>query len=96
MKIQKVDPVGYANVSAITTAIIVFIGLLLLIIFGSLLGDAIEKAGGLRQLIGNGIVAIIFIPPLCGFVTWIFTWIYISILNWSLEKIGGLQIDTSE
>ena len=93
MKIKKVDPVGLANITAITAALLVFIFLLLATLlggpFGGLLGD-----GG--DMLGGGVIAMLVGPPIYGVVTWIITVFYALIINLALKLNGGLQIDTSE
>jgi hypothetical protein len=96
MKIQKVSPVGLANVAAVATAFIVFIILILFTVLGGILGGLLGDASLLGGMAGGGIMMLIIGPPIYAVVTWIFTVIYALILNLALKWIGGLQIDTSE
>jgi hypothetical protein len=86
MKINKVNPVGLANLTAITTAIVVFIILLLYV----------GAAGGTIEFLGGRVIVILVAPPIYGVITWIFTIFYALILNLALKWSGGLQVDTSE
>jgi len=94
MKINKVNPVGLANLTAITTAIGAIIVLLLVTLLGGLLGGVL--GAGAIDFLGGGVMAILFIPPIYGVITWIFTIFYALIINLALKWSGGLQIDTSE
>lgn len=99
MKINKVNPVGLANLTAITTAIITFIIALLTTLLGGLLTINVPEtgaAGGGIDLLGGGVIVMLVAPPIYGVITWIFTIFYALILNLALKWSGGLQIDTSE
>tara|TARA_B100001094_G_scaffold329274_1_gene391656 strand:- start:638 stop:928 length:291 start_codon:yes stop_codon:yes gene_type:complete len=96
MKIQKVSPVGLANIAAVATAFIVFIILLLLTVLGGILGGLIGDVAMLGGMAGGGIIMLILGPLIYGVLAWIFTLIYALILNLALKWIGGLQVDTSE
>ncbi|MDB4720517.1 hypothetical protein OAF65_02270 [Verrucomicrobiales bacterium] len=97
MKIHKVNPVGWANVSALATAIMYFILMLLGMVLGGVLGGMLGAGGSeLGGIMGGGITMLIFGPPIMGIVTWIFTAIFALIFNLALKWSGGLQIDTSE
>ena len=94
MRINKVNPVGLANLTAISTAIITFIILLLLFLLGGLLGAG--AAGGAMELLGGGVILVLVAPLIYGVLTWIFTIFYALVLNLALKWSGGLQVDTSE
>ncbi|MDA7609456.1 hypothetical protein N8660_03590 [Akkermansiaceae bacterium] len=94
MKINKVNPVGLANLTAISTAIITFIILLLFTLLGGVLGAG--AAGGAIELLGGGVILMLVGPLIYGVITWIFTIFYALILNLALKWSGGLQVDTSE
>ena len=102
MKINKVNPVGLANLTAISTAIITFIILLLFTLLGGLLGGLLGAgagagaAGGAIELLGGGVILLLVGPLIYGVITWIFTIFYALILNLALKWSGGLQVDTSE
>lgn len=97
MKIQKINPVGWANVSALATAIMYFILILLFTVLGGVLGGMLGAGGSeLGGVMGGGIMMLIFGPPIAGIITWIFTAIAALIVNLALKWTGGLQIDTSE
>ena len=97
MRINKVNPVGLANLTAISTAIITFIILLLLFLLGGLLGaGAAGAAGGAMELLGGGVILVLVAPLIYGVLTWIFTIFYALVLNLALKWSGGLQVDTSE
>ena len=94
MRINKVNPVGLANLTAISTAIITFIILLLFFLLGGLLGAG--AAGGAMELLGGGVILVLVAPLIYGVLTWIFTIFYALVLNLALKWSGGLQVDTSE
>ena len=97
MKIQKINPVGWANVSALATAIMYFILILLFTVLGGVAGGMVGAGGSeLGGFMGGGITMLIFGPPIAGIITWIFTAIAALIVNLALKWTGGLQIDTSE
>ena len=101
MRINKVNPVGLANLTAISTAIITFIILLLFFLLGGLLGGvlgagAAGAAGGAMELLGGGVILVLVAPLIYGVLTWIFTIFYALVLNLALKWSGGLQVDTSE
>ena len=98
MRINKVNPVGLANLTAISTAIITFIILLLFFLLGGLLGGVLgaEAAGGAMELLGGGVILVLVAPLIYGVLTWIFTIFYALVLNLALKWSGGLQVDTSE
>ena len=102
MIINKVNPVGLANLTAISTAIITFIILLLFFLFGGLLVGVLgaEGAGGAMELLGSGVIfGVIFVlvvPLIYGVLTWIITIFYALVFNLALKWSGGLQVDTSE
>ena len=94
MRIQKVNPAGWANVSALATAIMYLILMLLGMLLGGVIGGML--GGGAEQILGGGIVMLIIGPPIAGVITWIFTALFALIFNLALKWSGGLQIDTSE
>ena len=98
MRINKVNPVGLANLTAISTAIITFIIVLLFFLLGGLLGCVLgaEAAGGAMELLGGGVILVLVAPLIYGVLTWIFTIFYALVLNLALKWSGGLQVDTSE
>ena len=98
MRINKVNPVGLANLTAISTAIITFIIVLLFFLLGGLLGGVLgaEAAGGAMELLGGGVILVLVAPLIYGVLTWIFTIFYALVLNLALKWSGGLQVDTSE
>jgi hypothetical protein len=98
MRINKVNPVGLANLTAISTAIITFIILLLFFLLGGLLGGVLGAgaAGGAMELLGGGVILVLVAPLIYGVLTWIFTIFYALVLNLALKWSGGLQVDTSE
>ena len=106
MKIQKINPISWANLAALATAIFMVILILLTLIFGGIGGIAmLEGAEGadadmLLEVIGGGaigvIIVVIFIPLILGALTWVYTVIFALIINLSLKLIGGLKIEVSE
>ena len=103
MIIQKINPISWANLAALATAIFTVIVILLSLIFGGVGGvSMLEGAdtGKLLEVIGKGaigvIIAVIFIPLFLGALTWVYTVIFALIINLSLKLIGGLKIEVSE
>ena len=97
MRIQKINPIGWANLIAMATAIFTFLFILLFMLFGSILGGLMgggaEMVGG---VMGGGGVMLLLGPILYGVVTWILTIIFALIMNLCLKWIGGLKIEVSE
>ena len=103
MIIQKINPISWANLAALATAIFMVILILLTLIFGGIGGIAMLEgadADMLLEVIGGGaigvIIAVIFIPLFLGALTWVYTVIFALIINLSLKLIGGLKIEVSE
>ena len=104
MIIQKINPISWANLAALATAIFTVIVILLTLIFGGAIGGIAMLEGAdvdiLLEVIGGGairvIIAVIFIPLFLGALTWVYTVIFALIINLSLKLIGGLKIEVSE
>ena len=60
MTIQKINPISWANLTAMATAIFTFLVLLLFLIFGSILGGLIGE--GLGEIMGGGGVMLLLGP----------------------------------
>jgi len=95
LKLKRVDPVKYATIAAITTALIMLIVFVPFMLLFSLagIGAATESLGGGAAILGGGIFVIILAPIIYGVLVFILTLITSSILNFILKKTGGLDID---
>lgn len=95
LKLKRVDPVKYATIAALTTALImlvVFVPFMLLFSLAGL-GAASESMGAAGAILGGGVFMIILVPIIYGVLVFILTLITSSLLNFILKKTGGLDID---
>ena len=95
LKLKRIDPVKYALIAALTTVLIMFIVFVpLLLLFSAIgAGAASESFGAAGALLGGGFVFIIFVPIFYGVVVFVLTLIAVTLLNFILNKTGGLHID---
>ena len=94
MKIHEINPIGWANVSAIVTTLLTFIMLLLVMLFGGILASLLEFAIPVVDMTG-GAATLVIVPIIYGLVTWVFALIGSLIINLALKWIGGLEIYVS-
>ena len=94
MKIHEINPIGWANVSAIVTTLLTFIMLLLVMLFGGILASLLEFAIPVGDMTGGG-ATLVIVPIIYGLVTWVFALIGSLIINLALKWIGGLEINVS-
>jgi hypothetical protein len=95
LKLKRVDPVKYATIAALLTALIMLIVFVpFMLLFSAIgAGAASESMGAGAAIFGGGIFLVILAPILYGVVTFIVTLIATSLLNFILKKTGGLDID---
>ena len=94
MRIHEINPIGWANVSAIVTTLLTFIMLLLVMLFGGILASLLEFAIPVGDMTG-GAATLVIVPIIYGLVTWVFALIGSLIINLALKWIGGLEIYVS-
>ena len=94
MKIHEINPIGWANVSAIVTTLLTFIMLLLVMLFGGILASLLEFAIPVGDM-SVGSATLVIVPIIYGLVTWVFALIGSLIINLALKSIGGLEIYVS-
>ena len=94
MKIHEINPIGWANVSAIVTTLLTFIMLLLVMLFGGILASLLEFAIPVGDM-SVGVATLVIVPIIYGLVTWVFALIGSLIINLALKSIGGLEIYVS-
>nr|WP_321233730.1 hypothetical protein [uncultured Psychroserpens sp.] len=94
LKLKRVDPVKYATIAAILTALIMLIVFVPFMLLFSLAGaGAASGLGEGAAIFGGSVFMIILVPIIYGVMVFILTLISTSLLNWILKKTGGLDID---
>ncbi|MDG5490941.1 hypothetical protein [Psychroserpens sp. SPM9] len=94
LKLKRIDPVKYATISALLTALIVLILFVPFFLLFSLVGAGSASGFGEGAAIfGGGVFIIILAPIIYGVVAFIVTLISTALLNFILKKTGGLDID---
>lgn len=94
LKLKRVDPVKYATIAAILTALIMLVIFVPFMLLFSMIGaGAASGFGEGAAIFGGSIFIIILMPVIYGVMVFIITLISTSLLNWILKKTGGLDID---
>ncbi|CAL2107690.1 conserved hypothetical protein [Tenacibaculum sp. 190524A02b] len=95
LTLKKIDPVKYAIIIGIVMALMSFIMLGFVTLFGGLLGamGATNDLGPIASIVGGGIFALILFPIIYFIFGFIFGLIGTMLLNFILKKTGGLDIE---
>lgn len=95
LKLKRIDPVKYATIAAILTALIMLIVFVPMALLFSLVGAgaASDSFGAGAAIFGGGIFMVVLIPIIYAVVAFIVTLISTALLNFILRKTGGLDID---
>ena len=94
LKLKRVDPVKYATIAALLTALIMLIVFVPFFLLFSIAGaGAASGFGEGAAIFGGSIFIIILMPIIYGVMVFILTLISTALLNFILKKTGGLDID---
>ena len=93
LRLKRIDPVKYAIITAVLTALLSLIILVPFTLFFSAIGAAASDLGGGAAIFGGGIFMVIFVPIVYGVIGFIVGLISTMLLNFVLRKTGGLDID---
>lgn len=94
LKLKRVDPVKYATVAAILTALMMLIIFVPFTLLFTMVGAGSASGFGEGAAIfGGSIILIILMPVIYGVLVFIITLISTSLLNFVLKKTGGIDID---
>ncbi|MGG8494803.1 hypothetical protein ACQY1Q_00160 [Tenacibaculum sp. TC6] len=93
LKLKKIDPVKYALIVGLMMALMSFIMIGFVTLLGSVFGAASNEFGAFASIMGGGILALIFVPVLYFILGFIMGLIGTMVLNFILNKTGGLDLD---
>ncbi|SEB42142.1 hypothetical protein SAMN04489761_0610 [Tenacibaculum sp. MAR_2009_124] len=97
LKLTKIDPVKYALITASLMALIAFVMIGVITLFGSIFGalgaGASSELGPLAMIMGGGIFALILFPIIYFVFGFIIGIIGTMIFNFVLKKAGGLDLE---
>ncbi|MDA0177734.1 MULTISPECIES: hypothetical protein [Mesoflavibacter] len=93
LKLMRVDPVKYATIAAVATALIMLVIFVPMMLLFSAIGVASDDLGSGAAIFGGGLFITILAPIFYGVLVFIITLITTAILNFILKKTGGLDID---
>lgn len=92
LRLMRIDPVKYATIAAIATALIMLVIFVPFMLLFSAVGASQDFGAG-AAIFGGGLFVIILAPIFYGIMVFIVTLITTAIINFILKKTGGLDID---
>lgn len=93
MKLKKIDPVKSGVIVGAAMALLSFIMLAIMALFGGMIGGMTGGSDAMLSIIGGGLVALIFMPVFYFIIGFLSAWIGAMLLNFILKKTGGLKIE---